>query len=55
MLWKNFFKKEDGVVSIEYVVFAAAVCILLVVGVGVLFNAMSDYFSNWAAFFAGGG
>lgn len=52
---KDFFKDEDGVVSLEYLIFVASAGILLVVGVGLLFNAMSDYFGSWAAFFAAGG
>jgi Flp pilus assembly pilin Flp len=54
MLRKDFFRKEDGVISAEYVIFVAAIAILLAVGVSVLFNAMSNYFATWAGFFAGG-
>lgn len=55
MLWKNFFRDEDGVVAMEYVLFCAAIAILLVVGVGLLFTAMSDYFGDWADFFSASG
>jgi len=53
MLWKNFIKDEDGVVSMEYVVFVAFIGVVLGVGVMALFGAMSEYFGNWAEFFAG--
>ena len=55
MLRKNFFTgEEDANLSTEMVVLIAAIGIILVVGVTALFNAMSNYFSSWAAFFAGG-
>lgn len=55
MLWKDFFKDEDGNLFTEYVILAGATIVLLGVGVGLLMNAMSDYFGAWAGFFAGGG
>jgi hypothetical protein len=55
MFKKEFFKQEDAMLSAEYVLFVAAVLILLAVGVGVLFNSMSNYFASWEAFFSGGG
>jgi Flp pilus assembly pilin Flp len=51
---KRFLKEEEGVVTAEYVVFVAAIGILMAVGVGVLFNAMHNLFSAWAGYFTAG-
>ena len=48
---KKFLKNNQATVAIEYVVFVAAVGILLIVGVGVLFKSMSGLFSGWASYF----
>jgi Flp pilus assembly pilin Flp len=49
---KRFFQEDrGGPVTAEYVVFVAAIGILMAVGVGVLFNAMSRLFSAWAGYF----
>jgi Flp pilus assembly pilin Flp len=53
MLRIDFFRREDGVISTEYVVFVACIGVLLVVGVSALYNAMSAYFNSWATFFSG--
>jgi len=55
MTIKKFLQKDDGMVATEYVIFVAAIGILMAVGVGVLFNAMSVFFSSWAGYFGGGG
>jgi Flp pilus assembly pilin Flp len=56
MLMKEFFtEEEDGMLSTEMVVLIAAIGVLLTVGVGILFKAMSDFFGNWADFFNGTG
>jgi Flp pilus assembly pilin Flp len=51
----DFLQDDQGSIAVEYVILVAAAAILLVVGVGALFHAMSDYFNNWAAFFNAGG
>jgi Flp pilus assembly pilin Flp len=50
------FLKEDkgGPITTEYVVFVAAIGILMAVGVGVMFNGMSNLFGAWAAYFTAG-
>jgi len=50
---KEFFQEEKGVVAMEYVIFAAAIGILLAVGVGVLLDAMGNFFASWAGYFGG--
>ncbi len=47
------FLKEDrgGPVTTEYVVFVAAIGILMAVGVGIMFNAMKALFTAWATYF----
>jgi Flp pilus assembly pilin Flp len=51
----NFLKDDQGVVSVEYVVFVAAIAICLIAGIVALMNGMSSYFNSWAAFFSGTG
>ncbi|MGP8051781.1 MAG: hypothetical protein ACLPYB_14385 [Desulfobaccales bacterium] len=48
---KKLVKHDQASVATEYVVFVAAVGILLIVGVGVLFSSMSGLFSGWASYF----
>jgi hypothetical protein len=43
------------VVSLEYVLFVAAIAICLTVGVLALMKGMSGYFNSWAGFFNAGG
>jgi Flp pilus assembly pilin Flp len=50
----EFLKDDQGVVSVEYVIFVAAIGMLLIVGVSALFNAMSNLFGAWAGYFGGG-
>ncbi len=54
MSGKNFLRGDQGVVEIEYALFAAAIGILLIVGVGVLFRAMGNFFITWATYFGAG-
>lgn len=54
MIIKRFLQEDQGVVSMEYVIFVATAAILLIVGVAALMGAMSDYFNKWATFFNGG-
>jgi Flp pilus assembly pilin Flp len=51
---KSFLQEERGAVVVEYVILVAAAGILLGAGVIILMNAMSGYFSNWAAYFGAG-
>ena len=43
--------RDEGSVAVEYVVFVAAVGIILIVGVAALFNSMSGLFKQWAQYF----
>jgi len=52
---KKFLKDEKGVIATEYVIFVAAIGMLLTVGVGLLFNSMGGLFSSWATYFGAGG
>ena len=52
---KKFLQDDDGMVATEYVIFVAAIGILMAVGVGLLFNAMSDFFGAWAGYFSASG
>jgi Flp pilus assembly pilin Flp len=54
MAVQDFLRDEKGVVATEYVVFVAAIGTILVLGVYVLFNAMSGMFSTWANYFNAG-
>ncbi len=51
MVLKGFMSQEGGSVAAEYVIFVAAVGILLIVGVGVLFGSLSGLFGSWANYF----
>lgn len=51
---KDFLRADQGVIELEYVLFAAAIGIILIVGVGVLFNAMGNFFTTWATYFGAG-
>ena len=49
---RNFFKGDQGgPVTLEYVIFVAAIGIIMAVGVTVLFNAMTALFTAWAQYF----
>lgn len=48
---KQFWRDEKGVVTVEYVVFVAAIGILLVLGVWVLINGMGDLFGAYSNYF----
>ena len=52
MLLRNFFREEqNGTVATEYVVFVAAIGIILAVGVFALYNGMEAVFNAWAGYF----
>lgn len=50
---KKLLQEEKGTVALEYVIFAAAIGIALIVGVGLLFNALGNFFAAWAGYFGG--
>ena len=50
---KRFLQDERGVAGVEYLILLAAAAIL-VVGAGLLFNALSDFFASWAVYFGTG-
>jgi len=53
MLLRNFLQEEQGgPVTTEYVVFVAAIGIIMAVGVFALYNGMSAVFNAWAGYFA---
>lgn len=55
MTAKDFLKEENGgAITAEYVIFVAAIAIIMAVGVGVLFNAMRALFGAWAGYFGAG-
>jgi Flp pilus assembly pilin Flp len=55
MTLEKFLKEEKGAATTtEYVVFVAAIGIILAAGVGVLFNSMSTLFGAWATYFGAG-
>ena len=48
---KKFLKEETGVIATEYVVFVAAVGLLLAAGVFALTRVMGELFTTWAGYF----
>jgi len=54
MSFEKFPAEEQGTVTVEYVIFVAAIGIIMAVGVYALFNGMSALFNNWASYFQGG-
>jgi Flp pilus assembly pilin Flp len=48
---EKFLKEEKGVIAAEYVVFMAAIGILLAVGVFALTGAIRDLLTAWAGYF----
>jgi Flp pilus assembly pilin Flp len=56
MMAKKFFKEDQGgPIAAEYVIFVAAIGIILAVGVAALFNGMSDLFGAWSGYFGTSG
>jgi Flp pilus assembly pilin Flp len=51
---KKFLAEDQGAVVTEYVVFVAAIGIILAAGVYVLFDGMSNLFGAWAGYFGAG-
>ena len=53
MGYRNFLREEHGgPVATEYVVFVAAIGIIMAVGVFALYNGMEAVFNAWAGYFA---
>ena len=51
---KKFIQQnKGGPVTTEYVIFVAAIGIILIVGVTALFNGMKNLFNAWAVYFSG--
>lgn len=50
---RKFFQEDKGVITVEYVVFVAAIGTLMILGVTVLFNALGNFFTSWATYFGG--
>jgi Flp pilus assembly pilin Flp len=48
---KKFLKEEKGVVATEYVIFVAAIGIIMAVGVYALTDAMKNLFTAWSYYF----
>ena len=51
---KKFCAEDHGAVVTEYVVFVAAIGIIMAAGVYVLFDGMSSLFGAWAQYFNAG-
>jgi Flp pilus assembly pilin Flp len=51
---KKFLADDQAAVVTEYVVFVAAIGIIMAAGVYVLFNGMSTLFGAWAGYFRAG-
>ena len=50
---RKLIQDDNGVITVEYVVFVAAIGTLMVVGVGILLTALGTFFGNWATYFGG--
>jgi len=51
---KKFMQRDKGgPITTEYVLFVAAIGILLAVGITALFNGMKALFNAWAGYFGG--
>jgi Flp pilus assembly pilin Flp len=52
MMAKKFLKEDQGgPITTEYVIFVAAIGIIMGVGVLALFNGMKDLFGAWTGYF----
>ena len=51
---KRFMQGNEGVIASEYVVFVAAIGIILVLGVWLLFTSISGVYSAWGNYFSAG-
>ena len=55
MVKKLIGEDKGGPITTEYVIFVAAIGIIMAVGVTALFNSMSNLFTAWASYFGGSG
>lgn len=52
MLWKDFFREEDGgILTTEMILYMGLTAAIVGTGAFLLTNALSDYFTGWANFF----
>jgi Flp pilus assembly pilin Flp len=51
---KRFLQGNEGVIASEYVVFVAAIGIILVVAVWLLFSSISGVYAVWGNYFSAG-
>ena len=51
---KRFLQGNEGIIASEYVVFVAAIGIILVLGVWFLFSSISGYYAAWGNYFSAG-
>ncbi len=51
---KKFLQRNEGVIASEYVVFVAAIGVILVVAVWLLFTSISGYYGAWGNYFSAG-
>ncbi len=49
----NFLQEDKGVIAVEYIIFVAAIGTAMVIGVTLLFDALSTFFGSWATYFGG--
>jgi Flp pilus assembly pilin Flp len=49
----RFIREDEGVIAVEYIVFLAGIGTVLIIGVALLFNALSTFFGSWATYFGG--
>ena len=55
MIIKKFLRQDQGApIMTEYLIIIAAIGVILVAGVVLLFNALSSLFTAWAAYFSSG-
>lgn len=52
--FKKLLKDDQGVIATEYVLFVAFIGTVLIVGVALLFGALSGLFAAWAGYFTAG-
>ncbi len=49
----KFLQEDKGVIAVEYIVFVAAIGTVMIIGVTLLFDALSAFFGSWATYFGG--
>ncbi len=51
---KRFLQGNEGVIATEYAVFVAAIGVILVAAVWLLFSSISGYYAAWGNYFRAG-